>query len=1048
MNISEFCIRRPVATLLMSAALIVAGIFAYGYLPVAALPNADFPVINVNASLPGADPTTMSMSVATPLIKQFSTIAGIDSISASSKLGSTSITLQFQLTRNIDAAATDVQSAIDRVARQLPKEMTTAPSYRKVNPAAAPILLLALGSKTVPLTQLDAFAQQVISPSLSTLDGVAQVVLSGSRKYAVRIQIDPSLLAARGISIDQLQSAITAANTSTPLGTLQTSNQQIIITANTDLTDAAAFANIIIPGSNGGAAVRLGDVTKVVDSVENLQSFAQVDGTPSITLEIQRQPSANTVDVVNSVLAKLPSFQAQLPPTASLTTLNDRSTSIRASVNDVQFTLLLTIGLVVLVIFLFLRKVSATIIPAVAVPISLIATLGAMYLFGFSIDNISLMALTLSVGLVVDDAIVMLENIVRHMEEEGLNAFDAAIKGSREIGFTILSISISLIAVFIPVLLMGGIVGRLFNEFGVVVATSIVASMFVSLTLTPMLASRILPKIKHQPGNDDPNAEQRGFFGLLHRGYDAGLKFCLRFKPLVILVFIATAAGTVYLVDIAPKGFFPQEDIGQLRISTRARQDISYANMLTLMSKVNDTVSKQSYVVHVAEEVGGNTLNAGQFYVQLKDKSARPDLATVVSDLRRKLGNIPGITSFIQPIQNLNIGSISSASSYQVVVQALTQADTNNWSTKLTAAMTADPAHFLSVSSDLQNNVLQATMVIDRAKASSLGVSVDTLRSTISSDFTATQVSTIYNSGDSYAVMLEMDPSIPVTSNSITKMLVRSTTGALVPIDTFATIQMTAGPLTVNQLGQLPAVTISYDLPTGEALGDSLTQIAQLQTQIGMPVTVSVAPYGSAQTFQQSLSNQGFLILGAILVIYILLGILYESFIHPITILAGLPSAVIGALLALRIFGLDLSVIAIIGILMLIGIVKKNAIMMIDVALTLKREGKSPVEAIHQACLMRFRPIMMTTMAALMATLPIAAGFGASAELRQPLGVAVVGGLIVSQALTLFITPVIFVYMEQFSGLFRRKRKAEPENQDRDDDAANDMPKALGLAAE
>jgi HAE1 family hydrophobic/amphiphilic exporter-1 len=1047
-NISEFCIRRPVATLLMSAALIVAGIFAYGYLPVAALPSADYPVINVNASLPGADPTTMSTSVATPLIKQFSTIAGIDSISASSKLSSTSITLQFQLTRNIDAAATDVQSAIDRTVRQLPKQMTTAPSYRKVNPAAAPILLLALGSKTVPLTQLDAFAQQVISPSLSTLNGVAQVVLSGSRKYAVRIQIDPSLLAARGISIDQLQSAITAANTSTPLGTLQTTNQQIIITANTDLTNAAAFANIIIPSSTG-APVRLGDVTKVVDSVENIQSFAQVDGTPSITLEIQRQPSANTVDVVNNVLAKLPSFQAQLPPTASLTTLNDRSTSIRASVSDVQFTLLLTIGLVVLVIFLFLRKVSATIIPAVAVPISLIATLGAMYLFGFSIDNISLMALTLSVGLVVDDAIVMLENIVRHMEEEGLNAFDAAIKGSREIGFTILSISISLIAVFIPVLLMGGIVGRLFNEFGVVVATSIVASMFVSLTLTPMLASRILPKFKHQPGKNDPMAEQRGFFGLMQRGYDVGLKFCLRFKPLVILIFIATAAGTVYLVDIAPKGFFPQEDIGQLRISTRARQDISYADMLTLMAKVNNTVANQPYVVHVAEEVGGNTLNAGQLYVQLKDKSARPDLASVVNDLRRKLGGIPGITSFIQPIQNLNIGSISSASSYQVVVQALTQADTNNWSTKLTAAMTADPAHFLSVSSDLQNNVLQATMVIDRAKASSLGVSIDTLRTTINADFSATQVSTIYSSGDSYAVMLEMDPKIPVTSNSITKMLVRSTKGALVPIDTFASIQMTAGPLTVNQLGQLPAVTISYDLPTGEALGDSLTRINQLQMQIGMPVTVSVQPYGSAQTFQQSLSNQGFLILGAIITIYILLGVLYESFIHPITILAGLPSAVIGALLALRIFGLDLSVIAIIGILMLIGIVKKNAIMMIDVALTLKREGKSPVEAIHQACLMRFRPIMMTTMAALMATLPIAAGFGASAELRQPLGVAVVGGLLLSQALTLFITPVIFVYLDRFENLFRRKDKSDPEPEVHHDHGHEAFePPQLGLAAE
>lgn len=793
MNVSGFCIRHPVATILMSVSLVLAGLFAWRFLPVAALPRAEFPVVNVSAQLPGASPDTMATSVATPLIKQFATIAGIDSISTTNSQGSTSIAIQFVLNRDIDAAAADVQAAIARTQRQLPIEMTTQPSYRKVNPADAPIILMALKSDVVPLSQLDAFAQQVISPALSTVDGVAQVLIWGSQKYAVRIQIDPTALAARGIGLDELQAAITATNANTPVGTIQNSAQQLTIQAKTQLADAAQFANVIIT-TRSGKPVRLGDVAKVIDSVENTQTRSTYDGTPAIVLAVQRQPDANTVEVVDRVKAMIPAFEDQLPAAASLSLLNDRSTSIRQAVEDVQFTLLLTIALVVMVIFVFLRRVAATFIPAVAVPISIIATLAVMYLLNFSIDNISLLGLTLSVGLVVDDAIVMLENIVRHMEEDGLSAYDAALKGAGEIGFTIISISLSLVAVFIPVLLMGGVIGRIFNEFAVVVTVSILASAFVSLTLTPMLCSRLLSGYsEHHKENALGRWLEKGFDKLL-AGYDAGLKFCLRFQPLMLLAFFLTMAGSVWLLQSAPKGFFPQEDIGQL-----------------------------------------------------------------------------------------------------------------------------------------------------------------------------------------------------------------------------------------------PAVTISYNLPAGVALGDSVNRIEAIKDELGLPKSISTTLAGTAKTFQDSLANQGLLIAGAILTIYIVLGILYESFIHPLTILTGLPSAAVGALGALRLFDLELSVIAIIGLLMLIGIVKKNAIMMIDVALVLRREGKSAQEAIHQACVMRFRPILMTTLAALMGTLPIALGAGASAELRQPLGIAVVGGLMISQVLTLFITPVLFLYMDRLSeglvklgGFFRSTKHAPP----------------------
>jgi hydrophobic/amphiphilic exporter-1 (mainly G- bacteria), HAE1 family len=1018
MSISEFCIRRPVATILMSVAVILGGLFAWKLLPVAALPRSEFPVINVSADLPGASPDTMAVSVATPLIKQFSTIAGIDSISTQNTLGSTNIAIQFVLNRNIDAAAADVQAALVRASRGLPQAMTQPPRYRKVNPADAPILLLALRSDTVPLTQLDAFAQQIISPTLSTADGVAQVQIFGSQQYAVRIQVDPSALAARGISIDQLQTAVAAANKNTPLGTLQNAKQQLTLVANTQLENAKDFSSMIIAVRNGNP-VRLGDVTRVVDSVANNQSASFYDGKRAEILAIQRQPDANTVDVVNRVKSMLPSFQEQLPAGATLEFFNDRSASIRAAVSDVQYTLGLTIALVILVIYIFVRRIWATLIPTLAVPISLIGTLGIMYLLGFSIDNISLMGLTLSVGLVVDDAIVMLENIVRHMEEEGLGAFAAALKGASEIGFTIVSISLSLVAVFIPILLMGGVIGRIFNEFAVVVTVAILVSMFVSLTLTAMMASRVLGE------GDKARTERKGVDRLLETGFDAViagyaalLRLCLRFNFLILLLFFATVYVSYQTFTTIPKGFFPQEDISQIQVSTQARQDISFDAMMELQAKVARVFGKSDYVAHVASVINGG--NTGRLFVELKDKTQRPPMAKVMADLRKPLSNIAGINANMNPVQNLSVGARQSSSAYQIVVQAINKTQMNDWSQKLVDAMTADKAFYQDVATDLQNNALQASLVIDRDKAASLGISAEVLRSTLYAGFGAQQISTIYDAADSYQVIMELDPKIDWNPQRLQSVQVRTSSGTLVPLGVFSHVDTTAGQLTINQLGQLPAVTISYNLPEGVALGSSVTELDRLKTEIGLPNSVSTNFYGTAKTFQDSTASQGLLILGAILTIYIVLGILYESFIHPLTILSGLPAAAAGALISLEMFGLDLSIIAIIGLLMLIGIVKKNAIMMIDVALTLQRDGMNARDAIYKACLMRFRPIMMTTLAALMGTLPIALGTGASAELRQPLGVAVVGGLVVSQTLTLFVTPVLFLYMDRISSFLSR----------------------------
>jgi HAE1 family hydrophobic/amphiphilic exporter-1 len=1014
MTLPTLCIQRPVMTTLLTSAILLVGMVGYAFLPVAALPQVDFPTIQVSTSLPGASPSTMASAIATPLEREFSSIAGVDSITSVSGLGVGRITVQFNLNRNIDAAAQDIQAAIANASRKLPAEMTSPPSYRKVNPGAAAVLQLTLTSASLPLSTLNEYAEINIGQRLSTLSGVAQINIFGPQKFAVRVQVDPDLLAIRGIGLDEVQKALAAASSTTPVGALSGPQKAATLQADTQPTRAAGYEPLIIAYRNG-APVRLSDVARVIDSVEANKNGNWYNGRRAITVAVSRQPDANTVEVVNQVKALIPAFRAELPGAVEINVLNDRAAPIQAAVTDVQHTLGLTIILVVLVIFLFVRRVSATVIPALALPVSLVGTFAVMYLGGYSLNNVSLMALTLAVGFVVDDAIVMLENIVRH-SEGGMDSMEAALKGSREITFTIISMTISLVSVFIPVFFMGGVVGRVFHEFAIVIGMAILVSGFVSLTLTPMLCSRFLrPPASHAEEGVFTRALERGFSAML-RVYERSLGWVLRHSRLTIGVTLSTIALTGVLFYVVHKGFFPIEDTGFIVGGTETAEDTSYGGMVEKQLKVDAVIRANPYVVAYNMEVGvGGSrmgINSGDLYIQLKPRNQRPPIGQVIQQLRREVASVAGVNVFLNPVQNLNIGARPSKSLYQYTLQAGNLDDLFRFAPLVDAEIRKLPG-LQDISSDLQIKSPQTILDIDRQKAATLGLTAEQIRATLYNSFGSRQVATIYTASNDYAVILELGPSYQENAEALTKTFVRSTAGQLVPLGTVATVTQGAGPLTVNHQGQLPAVTISFNLVPGVALGDAISQIQEMEQRLVFPPTITAGFSGTAQVFQQSLRGQGWLLLATVVVIYIVLGILYESFIHPITILSGLPAAGVGALLTLWLFNLELSVIAIIGIIMLVGIVKKNAIMMIDFAIDAQRSlGESPERAIYRACILRFRPIMMTTMAAIMGTLPIALGLGAGAELRQPLGIVVVSGLLTSQLLTLFITPVIYLSLE------------------------------------
>ena len=1056
MSVPELFIRRPVMTTLVMAGILLFGLVGFRQLPVSDLPSVDYPTIQVSASLPGASPQTMASAVATPLEKQFSTIAGVDNMSSVSSVGSASITIQFSLDRNIDAAAEDVNAAIAKAAKQLPVNMPSPPTYQKVNPADSPIIFLSMSSTTLPMSDVDNYAENLLAEQISQINGVAQVGVFGAQPYAVRIQVDPNKLAAYGLGIDQVEQAVEAANVNQPLGTLYGKHQAFVVQASGQLKVAADFRPMIVAYRNGNP-IRLQQLGNVLDSVQNDKAEAWVDSTPAVILAVQRQPGANTVEVVDNIKKLLPQFRNVVPAAVKLDVVIDRSLVIRKSVSDVEHTLFLAVCLVIMVIFIFLRNLSATVIPSLALPMSIIGTFAAMALLNYSLDNLSLMALTLCVGFVVDDAIVMLENIVRHMEM-GEPAMEAALNGSKEIGFTIISMTLSLSAVFIPILFMSGLLGRLLHEFAVTIVVAVLISGFISLTLTPMMCSRFVHSEKEKKHGNIYNFFERFFDGFRDK-YDRTLLIVMRHRGLTMFVSLAIFVATVFLFVVIPKGFFPDEDTSRIQATTEASQDISYdamrAHQLAIMKIVAADSNVDGFISTVGAGTGSSVLNNGRMFFRLKDPSQRKLNANqIIQELRPKFAQIPGMNVYMQNPPLIRVGGMSSKALYQYSLQDTDVKELFNWAPKLTDKLSHELG-FQDVTTDLQIAAPQVNVQIDRDKASALGVTAEQIENGLYDAYGERQSSTIYADVAEYWVVFEVLPQFQLDPGALAQLYITSSatgtngTTKLIPLSSVAKLTRTVGPTSISHVGQLPSVTISFNLAPGVSLGTAVGQLQKIETDMHLPASITGSFQGAAAVFQSSQAGLLALLIVSIIVIYIILGILYESFIHPLTILSGLPSAGFGALITLIIYSwcskdtlydlthpqnikaffnslvshADLNIYGYVGLIMLVGIVKKNAIMMIDFAINAQREhGKSASDAIHEGCLLRFRPIMMTTMCALMATLPIALGLGAGGESRRSLGLAVVGGLIVSQCLTLFITPVVYLYLESFQQWISRKR--------------------------
>ena len=1029
MSLSAPFIRRPIGTSLLTVALALAGGIAYFFLPVAPLPQVEFPTIQVSAALPGANPDTMASSVATPLERQFGRIAGITEMTSQSSLGSTTIVLQFDLSRNIDAAARDVQAAINAARGQLPTNLPNNPSYRKVNPADAPIMLIGLTSDIAPRSQMYDLASSILQQKLAQVPGVGQVFAGGGALPAVRVDVNPTALGRTGLGLEDVRTLLANANANSPKGELGMGGRLWSISATDQLLKADQYRPLVVSFKNG-AALRLSDIATVTDSVENVMTTGIANNQPAVLLIVFRQPGANIIDTVDRITALMPQLQAEVPPTIKVSVMLDRTGTIRASVKDVQITLLISICLVILVVFAFLRSVRSTIIPSVAVPVSLVGTFGAMYLLGYSIDNLSLMAMTIATGFVVDDAIVVIENITRHIEA-GMKPFAAALEGAREIGFTVFSISMSLIAVFIPILLMGGIVGRLFREFAVTLSVAIFVSMLVSLTTTPMMCAWLLKGKDEETHGRVFAASEKAFQWILDV-YETSLRWVLRHQPLTLAVTLATMAATLFLFVKVPKGFFPQQDTGRLSGSILGDQSTSFQAMSRRVAAFVDVVMKDPATEYVQAYTGGQgTVNGGRMFVTLKDLGKRKLSADqVVARLRGKLGSVPGGSLFLQAVQDLRIGGMVSGAQYQYTLSADDQRDLEMWAPKVLEKLKSIKG-IVDLNSDQQTKGLQADITIDRATASRLGITPQQIDDALYDAFGQRQVSTMYRPLNQYHVVMEVDPKYWQDPESLRSIWVKARDGTQVPLSAFTRYDRSTAPLAINHQGQFPAVTLSFNLAPGVALGDAVNEIDKAAGEIRLPSAIRPSYQGTAKAFQESLKNEPILILAALLTVYIVLGVLYESLIHPVTILSTLPSAGVGALVALLFTGTDLSVIALIGIILLIGIVKKNAILMIDFAIEAERKDKkSPEDAIFQACLLRFRPITMTTMAALLGGLPLALGSGVGSELRRPLGIAIVGGLIFSQMLTLYTTPVIYLYLDRMRlrwEKIRRSRAAAPD---------------------